>query len=181
METARFYKKFFRAFATDVETARLSRPRCTRRDSGNGSTQKATARPAWPARPQSAISSFLRPRWTRRDFPDRGGDGATKKQFFGTVGSGSGATFAFGVETARLSRARRRRRDFSDQCRECAIFQTIAETARPRINLRSEEGVRFTVLYFFSLPSPDGHFIRCLSANNLLKSHRFLIMVELNI
>ena len=98
-------KKNFRAFLTEVERARLSRPWWIRRDSGNGATQKATARPAGPARPKSALSRLSPPRWRRRDFPDRGGDGATNNHFYRDR-SGSGATFAFRVETARLSRSR---------------------------------------------------------------------------
>ena len=43
------------------------RPRWIRRDSGNGATQKATARPAWPARSNIHFQHFR----------DRGGDGAT--------------------------------------------------------------------------------------------------------
>ena len=115
-----------------VDTARLRK----RRDSGNGATQKATARSAWPARPKSALSRFSRPRWRRRDFPDRGRDGATNNHFYRDR-SGSGATFAFRAETvrttvhtARLSRPRRRRRDFPDQGGKGAIFQTKAETTR---------------------------------------------------
>ena len=119
-----------------METARLSRPWWIRRDSGNGATQKATARPAWPARPKSALSRLSRPRWRRRDFPDWGGDGATNKHFY-RDGSGSGATFPFRAETVRttvhtagLFRPRLRRRDFPDQGGNGATFQTKTETTR---------------------------------------------------
>ena len=95
-----------------------------------------------------------RTRRRRHDFPDRGGDGATKKQFLVTKEEttrffrpkrrrrdfldqdGDGAIFQTDVETARpklySSRLRCIRCDFSDQCGEGATFQTIAETARPR-------------------------------------------------
>ena len=125
-------KKFFRAFSTEVETARLSRPWGIRRDSkGNGSL----------------------------DFPDRGGDGATNNHFIATVveaarlsrsewrrrdfpdQGGYGAFFQTEAETARLRNNSLRpwwmRRDFSNQSRVSpdhgaygATFQNKAETAR---------------------------------------------------
>ena len=61
-------KKFFRAFSTEVETARLSRMK-----------------------------------WGRRDFPGRGGDGATNNHFIATV-----------VEEAQLSRSEWRPCKFAD-------------------------------------------------------------------
>ena len=143
-------KKFFRAFSTEVETARLSRPRWIRRDSGNGATPKATARPAWPARPKCALSRLSRPRWRRHVFADRSGDGAT---------------FQTKAETARLSRPMRKWRDFPhrggdgetkiissrlrwircdfpDQGGDGATFQTKAEKAllsRPSRKRRDQE------------------------------------------
>ena len=48
----------------------------------------------------------------RRDFPDRGGDGATKNQFL-----------AAKAETTRLYRPRWRRRDFLDQQGDGATFK----------------------------------------------------------
>ena len=101
----------FQAFATEVETVRLSRPMWIRRYSGNGATQKAMAQPAWPARQKSAFSKLSRPRRRRRDFPDRGGDDATKNNFIATV-----------VEAARLSRSEWRRRDFPEQGGDGATF-----------------------------------------------------------
>ena len=109
IETAWLEKKF-RAFATEVKTARLSQggygatfPRWIRRDSGNGATQKATTRSTRPELPKIALSRLLRLRWRRRDLQDRGGDGMTKNHFIATV-----------VETARLSCSEWRRRDFPD-------------------------------------------------------------------
>ena len=61
------------------------------------------------------------PRWIRRNFPDQGGDGATKNQILATK-----------AETPRLSRPRRKWRDSSEQGGEGATFQTNAETALPR-------------------------------------------------
>ena len=52
-----------------------------------------------------------RPWCMRRDFPDRGGDGATKNQFL-----------AAKAETTRLSTPKRRRRDFTDQDGDGATF-----------------------------------------------------------
>ena len=82
-------------------------------------------------------------RWIQRDFPDRGGDGATKIVFLATE-----------VDTVRVSRPRRRGRyfpeqggdgatkivflatrwirfDFPDQGGEGATFQNEVEMARP--------------------------------------------------
>ena len=134
-----------------AETARLFRPRWIRRDSGNGATPKATARPAWPARPKCALSRLSPPKWRRHVFADRsGGDGATfqtkaeRARLFRPMrrrrdfpdGGGDGATkiifLANEVDTVRLSIPMWRRRDFSDQGGEGYTFQTIAETARPR-------------------------------------------------
>ena len=112
-------KKFFRAFSTEVETARLSRPRWILRDSGNGAFSKATARPAWPARPKCALSRLSRPSWRRRVFADRSGDGAT---------------FQTKAETAQLSRPMRRRRDFPDRggngATNIIFLATEVDTAR---------------------------------------------------
>ena len=109
-------KNFFRAFSTEVETARLSRPRWIWRDSGNGANQKATARPAWPARTKIRLSKFLRPGWRRRDFPDRGGDGANKNHFIATVQTKA--------ETARFSRTGR------DGATKKQFFATLVDAAQ---------------------------------------------------
>ena len=131
VETARL-KKNFRAFSTEVETARLKKflqgffdrggdgatfaTMVDRRDSGNGANQKATARPAWPARTKIRLSKFLRPGWRRRDFPDRGGDGANKNHFIATVQTKA--------ETARLSRTGR------DGATKKQFFATLVDAAQ---------------------------------------------------
>ena len=120
MET-QFFRPTWRRRDFKKKIAGLSRPIGRRRDfrdqGGYIATQKATARPAWPARPEMALSSF-----SRR--------------------SGSGATFAFRVEAVRLSRLRRRRRDFPDQGGDSATFQTKTETTqffRPRRRRRDQD------------------------------------------
>ena len=130
MEMVRL-KKVFRVPATDLETPRLSRPRWIRRDSENGATQKAKARPAWSVRPKITISRLSRPKWRRPDFQDRGGYGATKNQLFATV-----------VEAAQLSRSEWRKREFPDQGWDGATFQNKAEMARffrPKRRRRDQE------------------------------------------
>ena len=101
----------------------LSRPKWRRCDSGNGATQKATARTAWPVGSKSPLSRLSRPRWKQRDFQDQGGDGTTKNHFIATV-----------VEAARLSRSEWRRQDFPDQGGDGAtkkqFFTTVVDTAR---------------------------------------------------
>ena len=109
--------------ATKKKFSGLPRPMSRRRDfrnqSGYGATQKAMARPAWSARQKIARSRLSLPRWRRRDYPDRGGDNATKNQLFVTV-----------VEAARCSRSEWKRRDFPDQGGGGAAFQDKAEAAR---------------------------------------------------
>ena len=126
-------------------------------------TPKATARPAWSARPKCALSRLLRPRWRRRVFADRSEDGATFQTKAETAPArlsrprwrrrdqeiilryqgGGGVTFQqTGEETAQFFRPMRRRRDFSDQCGDGATFQTKAETARfsrPRWRRRDQD------------------------------------------
>ena len=92
-------KCYFNTFATEVETARLSRPRRRWRDQesfhrdqgGDDATFQTKAETARP----------FRSRRRRRNFSNRGGDGATKIIFLMTE-----------VDTVQLSRQRRRRRDF---------------------------------------------------------------------
>ena len=111
-----------RFFATKAETARVSRPKQIRRDFPG---KVETARP---------IITFSRRRRGRgrRVFPDQGGDGATKKQFFAT--KAETARFFRPRKSARLSRPRRGRRYFSDQGGDDAtknhFLATMAETAR---------------------------------------------------
>ena len=62
----------------------------------------------------------------RNNFPDQGGDGATKRHFL--------AAFETELETTRLSRPKQRGRDFPDQDGNGSTFQTKAKTARPRNN-----------------------------------------------
>ena len=147
-------------FQTKAETARLSRP--TRRWRFSG-----LSRPRW-RRPDfrdhggygaTQETARLKKKSDQEFIPrDQGGDGATfqtevetaqQKKFFATVVEG-GATLPIRLKTAqttvhmaRLSRTRRKPRDFpdrgrddafSDQGGEGATFRTIAETARPRIN-----------------------------------------------
>ena len=61
-------------------------------------------------------------RWIRRDFPDRGGDGATKIVFLATE-----------VDLVQRFRPRRRRLNFPDQYGDGATFQTEVETVRPKL------------------------------------------------
>ena len=102
----------FQTFAPKMDTARLR----SRRDSkSNGATGLG---------PNSPFSKILRPRWRQGDFPDRGGDCATKNQFIAKV-----------VEAAWFLRSEWRRRDVLDQGGDSATFQIKAETAwlsRPR-------------------------------------------------
>ena len=113
---------YFQTFQNKMETARLSTPTWRRRDC------------------KKVLQGFL----------DRGGDGATFATMVDTArlrkrrdSKGNGATglasatemctfktFATEVETARLCRPKRRRRDFSDHCGDGTTFQTKAETAR---------------------------------------------------
>ena len=106
----------FKTFATEVETARLCRPKRRRCDfldqGGDGATFQTEVETARP-RNHSSL-----PKRRRHDFSDQGGDGAT---------------FQTNAETARLFRPMRRRRNFSDQSGDGAIFQTEVETARPRL------------------------------------------------
>ena len=119
METARLCKKIFRAFATDVKTAQFPRPRWIRRDSGNFQVFRDRGGDVAIFQTEAEMAQVFRPRRRRRDFPYRGGDDATKKQFFATV-----------VKAARLSRSEWRRRDFPDQVGDGATFWTKSETAR---------------------------------------------------
>ena len=156
--------------ATKAETARLSRPRRRRHDfpdqQGDGVFQGFLDRggdgPTFATMVDTARLRKRRDSKKKSDqefIPrDQGGDGATfqtevetaqQKKFFATVVEG-GATLPIRLKTAqttvhmaRLSRTRRKPRDFpdrgrddafSDQGGEGATFRTIAETARPRIN-----------------------------------------------
>ena len=111
-----------------------SRPRWIRRDfpyqGGYGITFETEAETA----------RFSLPGCRRHHFPDRGGDGATKKVFLCDRG-GYGAALAISVDmahtkvdTAQLSRPRRRRRNQEsisrDQGGDAASFQTKSEMAR---------------------------------------------------
>ena len=79
---------------TKMDTVRLRK----RRDSkGEGAIGLASAT-------KTPFSRLSQPRWRRRDFPDRGGDGAIKNHLIATL-----------VEAARILRSEWRRRDFSDQ------------------------------------------------------------------
>ena len=111
--TARLKKNSFGVFASEVDTTRLRKRRYSKTNGATG----------WPAWPKIAISRLLGPNGRRRDFLDRGEDGATTNQFFATV-----------VEVTRLSRSEWRRRDYPDQGGDSTTFQTEAETARPIIN-----------------------------------------------
>ena len=130
-------------FVIRVDTARLSRPRRRPRDvkeqSQDGATIQTKAetarprtnssRPCWKwrgCRVQSGDGATFQTMRRLRDFPDRGGDGPSKKQFFVTI-----------VEAVRiwrsewrLSRPRLKRRDFPDQSADGATIQTKAQTAR---------------------------------------------------
>ena len=83
----------FKTFATEVETARLSRPRRRRRDqepfhrdlSGSGANFRVQSGDGATFQAKAETARLFRPRRRRRNFTDRGGDGATKKQFFATV------------------------------------------------------------------------------------------------
>ena len=115
---------YFQTFQNKMETARLSRPKWRRRDfkkvfqgfldrSGDGATFVT-------------MVDMVRLR-KRRDFKGNGATSlasATKMCTF--------KTFATKVETVRLCRPKRRRRDFSDQGGDGATFQTEVETVRPR-------------------------------------------------
>ena len=122
---------FFRAFSTEVKTARLSRPWWIRRDSGNGATQKETARPR--------IHSS-RTRRRQRDFPDQGGDGTT---FQTNMEMAFFRAFSTEVETARLSRPWWIRRDSKrNGATKNSFLATKAETerlSRPRWRLRNKK------------------------------------------
>ena len=134
--------------AIEVDTVRLSRPGWRRRafsdQGGDGATYQTeveTARPRlYSSRLRWIRCSFpdqcgdgrlFRPMRRRRDFSDRGGNGATKFMFL-----------AIEVDTVRISRPGWRLRefsdqggtgDFSDQCEDGATFQTEVETAQPRL------------------------------------------------
>ena len=120
--------------ATKAENPRLSRSRWIRRDfpyqGGDGITFET----------ETETARFSLPGCRRHHFPDRGGDGATKKVFLCDRG-GYGATLAIRVDmahtkvdTAQLSRPRRRRRNQEsisrDQGGDAASFQAKAEMAR---------------------------------------------------
>ena len=106
--------------ATDVDTARLSIPRRRRRDfsdrGGNGATKKqffATVLDI--ARIDQSEWRRPRPKRKRRDFPDYGEDGATFQTEAEMAGPRTKNQFlATKADTARLSRLRRRLRNFSD-------------------------------------------------------------------
>ena len=123
-------------FQNKAETARLRnnylRPWWMRRDHSNQSGESPDL-----GRTFQNVARLSRTRRRRRHFPYRGGDGATKNQFFATKAEmtrfsgpkrrrrefsdrgGDGATkiifLATEVDTVRLSRPRQRRRNFSDQ------------------------------------------------------------------
>ena len=107
----------FKTFATEVETARLCRPKRRRRDfSDQGGDGAIFQNEVETARTKNHSSL---PRRRRRIFPHQGGDGAT----FQTM---------------------RRRRDFSDQCGDGATFQTKTVTgggglSRTRWRWRDQE------------------------------------------
>ena len=142
----------FQTFQNKIKTARLSRPTWRRRnlkkvfqgflDPGGYGATRETVRPqvfqgfrdrggdgatfqteVEMARPELSSSRL---RWIQCDFPDWGGDGATKIIFLATE-----------VDTARLSRPKWRRRDQNSIPRDWggygATFQTEVETARPRL------------------------------------------------
>ena len=128
--------------------------------SGNGVTGATKLSYFQTFQNKMETAQLSRPTWRRRDFKkvfqvflDRGGDGATFATKVDTArlrkrrdSKGNGVTglasatkmctfktFATEMETERLCRPKRRRRDFSDQCGDGATFQTEVETARPRL------------------------------------------------
>ena len=138
-----------------AETTRLFRLRRRRRDfsdrGGDGAFFETTVETAAfqtkaekvrpkinSSRAKAETTRLFRLRRRRRDFSDRGGDGAF---FETTVETAAFQTKAEKVrpkinssrvkaETTRLFRLRRRRRDFSDRGGDGATFQTETETAR---------------------------------------------------
>ena len=122
----------------ETETARLSKPTWRRRDrGGDGATlvtkvdtarlrkwrgSKSNGANGQASATKNCKFKTFATAGSRREFPDRGGDDATKNHFLATKAG-----------TARLSKPRRRRRGFSDQGRDGANFQTRAETTRPII------------------------------------------------
>ena len=142
-------------FQTKADTARLFRPMRRRRDqrtilSERGGCGATLAIRAEMPKTKADTARLFRTRRRRRDFPAQGGDSATFATKVDTTrlrkrhdSKSNGATclasvtkncnfktFATEVDTALLSRPRWRRRDFSDQSGEGAVFQTKTETAR---------------------------------------------------
>ena len=117
------------AFTTQVETG----------ESGNGATQNAISKVRLKMRRS-------RPKWSRLDFRDQGGDGAN---------------FVTEVNTAHFSKIGWKRRDFPYQGADGATFQTETKTARAKkkTNLfydRGGFGVIFGIrLKTMQLVSPD--------------------------
>ena len=145
----------FKTFATEVETARLCRPKRRRRDfSDQGGDGAIFQNEVETARTKNHSSL---PRRRRRIFPHQGGDGATfqtmrrRRDFSDQCGDGAtfqtktvtgGGAFQNEVEMARprnhSSLPKRRLRVFPDQGGDGATFQTNAETAR-----QSGDGANF--------------------------------------
>ena len=174
METARLIKKIFRAFSTEVETARLSRHRWIQRDLGNGATSLASATN------KCLFKKTSRPRRRRRDFSDHGGDGTT---------------FHTETATARLKKNFLRpwwmRCDFSNQNVDSpdhgatgATFQNKAETAQLVLwTAFFQENQKFQFFPWCLVSTFCVYVLLCASAllsKKLISLYNFMVVSEIH-
>ena len=139
----------FQTLQTEMETARISRPRRRRGDQERNIRDRGGC-DRDRSRLIKKFSGILRPRWLRRDSKSSGATGLVS-----AINKCTFKTFATVLETARLSRPRRRRRKFPDQHGDVATnkkifrdFATEVVTARLKKQRRDRPSQRDQQVHF---------------------------------